>query len=75
MKQFSTLLLHVAILYFSQNAVFKLLGLILMPYIGPGPPKSSKRYDSDLFKKSVPNMATYPSGILSQLQFPKGGSY
>ena len=46
-----------------------------MPHMGQGPPKSSKRYISDLFEKSVPNMVTYLCKVLSQLHFPKGGGW
>ena len=46
-----------------------------MPHMGQGPPKSSKRYISDLFEKSVPNMVTYLCKVLSQLHFPEGDTY
>ena len=46
-----------------------------MPHMGQGPPKSSKRYISDLFEKSVPNMVTYLCKVLSQLHFPKNAVF
>ena len=46
-----------------------------MPHMGQGPQKSSKRYISDLFEKSVPNIVTYLCKVLSQLHFPEGDTY
>ena len=37
-----------------------------MSHMGQGPPKSLKRYISDLFEKSVPNMVTYLCKVLSK---------
>ena len=44
-----------------------------MPHMGPGPKISSKRYISDPFEKSMPNIVSYLSKILSKLRFPEGG--
>ena len=46
-----------------------------MSHMGQGPPKSLKRYISDLFEKSVPNMVTYLCKVLSKLHFPEGDTY
>ena len=46
-----------------------------MSHVGQGPPKSSKRYISDLFEKSVSIMVTYLCKVLSKLHFPEGDTY
>ena len=46
-----------------------------MPYMGPGPKISSKRYISDLFEKSLPNIVIDLSKILSKSRFPEGGAF
>ena len=45
-----------------------------MPHMGPGP-KIAKRYISDPFEKSMPNIVTYQSEILSKSCNPEGGAY
>ena len=66
----------VAVLNFPKNCVFFTLGAYSScPTWARDPQKSSKRYISGLFEKSVPNMVTYLCKVLSKLHFPEGNTY
>ena len=66
----------VAVLNFPKNGVFFTLGAYSScPTWARDPQKSSKRYISGLFEKSVPNMVTYLCKVLSKLHFPEGDTY
>ena len=61
---------------FSKKRCFFTLGAYSScPTWARDPPKSSKRYISGLFEKSVPNMVTYLCKVLSKLHFPEGDTF